>query len=60
MPLPPKFASFIRHCHSDFLFISTNFQISETDMEKGADAQTLSTDILENCEKFWIMEDYLL
>ena len=34
--------------------------MSEADMEKGADKQTLSAEIFENCENFWIMEDYLL
>ena len=28
------------------------------DMEKGADAQTLSIEIFENCGNFWIMDDY--
>ena len=36
----------------DFSFI--------TDMEKGADAQTLSAEIFENCGNFWIVEEYLL
>ena len=34
--------------------------MSETDMEKGADAQTLSAEIFENFENFWILTDYLL
>ena len=31
-----------------------------TDMEKGADARTLSAEIFENCGNFWIVEEYLL
>ena len=31
-----------------------------SDMEKGADAQTFSVEIFENCANFWIAEDYLL
>ena len=30
------------------------------DMEKGADAQTISVEIFENCGNFCIVEDYLL
>ena len=40
-----------------FLFITTSFEMSEADMEKGADTQTLSAEIFEN---FWILTDYLL
>ena len=32
--------------------------MSEADMEKGADAQTLSAEIFENCGNFWIVEEY--
>ena len=69
MPPPPKFASSIRqkmhtppyHCHFDFfLFITTSFEMSETDMEKGADAQTLSAEIFEIFQNFWILTDHLL
>ena len=66
MPPPPKFASSIRqkmhtHCHFDFfLFITSSFEMSEADMEKGADAQTLSAEIFEIFENFWILTDYLL
>ena len=28
------------------------------DMEKGADARTLSAEIFENCGNIWIVEDY--
>ena len=61
MPPPPKFASSIRqkmhtppyHCHFDFfLFITTSFEMSETDMEKGADAQTLSAEIFKILKTF--------
>ena len=31
-----------------------------SDMEKGADAQTFSAEIYENCGNFWIVEEYLL
>ena len=34
--------------------------MSEADMEKGADAQTLFAEIFENFENFWILTDYLL
>ena len=30
----------------------------EPDMEKGADARTLSAEFSENCGNIWIMEDY--
>ena len=36
------------------------FHILREDMEKGADEQTLSAEINENCGNFWIMDDYLL
>ena len=29
-------------------------------MEKDTDVQTLSAEIFENCENFWIIEDYSL
>ena len=29
-----------------------------SDMEKGADTRTLSTEILENCRNFLMVEDY--
>ena len=53
-PPPPKFSSFIRqkkhtplfYCYSDFLFIPTNFQMSEADMEKGDDVQILSAEFV--------------
>ena len=32
--------------------------MSAADMEKGADARTLSAEIFENCGNFWIVEDY--
>ena len=42
-------------------FTTTNTKISiAADMEKGADARTLSTKILENCGNFWIVEQHLL
>ena len=31
-----------------------------SDMEKGADARTLSAEVFENCGNFWIVEEYLL
>ena len=34
--------------------------MSEAEMEKGADTQTLSAEIFGNFGNFWIMEDYLL
>ena len=45
------------YCYSDFLFIPTNFQMSEADMEKGDDVQILSA---EFSLKLLIIEDYLL
>ena len=32
--------------------------LSGPDMEKGADTQTLSAEIFENCGHFWIVEEY--
>ena len=32
--------------------------ITSSDMEKGADARTLSAEIFENCGNFLIVEDY--
>ena len=31
-----------------------------TDMEKGADTQTLSAEIFDNRGNFWILEEYLI
>ena len=31
-----------------------------SDVEKGADAQTFSVEIFENCANFWIVEDNIL
>ena len=36
------------------------FRTDFADMEKGADARTLSAEIFDNCGNFWILEDYLL
>ena len=33
---------------------------SAADMEKGADARTLSAEIYENCGNIWIVEEYLI
>ena len=34
--------------------------LQKSDMEKGADARTLSAEVFENCGNFWIVEEYLL
>ena len=37
-----------------------SLKIRSSDMEKGADVQTLSAEIFEKCGNFWIVEDFLL
>ena len=59
MPPPPKFASFIpqkRHtpffyCHSDFLFLSTNFQMPEAVLSSKFGSMVVSEPVLLNRTK---------
>ena len=40
------------YCHYDILFILTNFQMSDKEMEKGTDVRTMSAEIFEIVKTF--------